>query len=151
MTLKDKLMEDMKIAMRNKDKERLSVIRMVRASIQRIEVDTRAELTEAETADVLAKEVKQRRDAILEFTKGGREDLASANEKEIAILMDYLPKQLAPEELQAMITAVISEVGASSPKDMGKVMGKIAPLTRGKADGRMVQEMVVASLKEIQG
>lgn len=142
MTLKERLLEDMKTAMRDHDKERLSVIRMARAAILKIEKDTMKELDENGVLDVLTKEVKQRRDSIVEFKRGDRQDLVDQAEREIAILIEYLPKQLSIEELKEIVNNAIQETGATTMKDMGKVMAKIMPQTKGKADGKVINELV---------
>ncbi len=146
MSLKERLMEDMKLAMKEHDKERLSVIRMVRASILKAEKDTVKTLEDAEVLDILAKEVKMRRDSIEDFKKGNRQDLVDQAEFEIQVLMEYLPKQLSKEELEVIIKEAISESGAQSMKDMGKVMAKVMPKAKGRADGKVINEIVKSLL-----
>ncbi|MDI3547724.1 MAG: uncharacterized protein PWR10_1376 [Halanaerobiales bacterium] len=145
-SLKERLLEDMKTAMKNKDKERLSVIRMARASIKNVEIEKRKDLDDQEVIDVLAKEVKQRRDSITEYEKIGKDDAVEKLKREIEILSEYLPKQLTREEVEELIEDVIIKVGASSMADMGKVMGTIMPKIRGKADGRLVNQIVKEKL-----
>lgn len=144
MTLKDRLVEDMKEAMKAKEegKLRLSVIRMARAAIKNAEIDKRHELSDPEVVEVLAREVKQRRDSILEFEKAGRPDFVQTLNQEIAILMDYLPQQMSEAEIRELASQVVQEVGARDVKDLGKVMGKLIPLTKGKADGKLVNQIV---------
>jgi len=147
MSLKERLLEDMKTAMKEKDKDRLSVIRMVRAAIQRMEKDTLKELGEEEVLMLLTKEVKQRRDAIPDFQRGNRNDLVEAAEREIAILTSYLPQQLQESELKSIIEDAIRETGASTVKDLGKIMAIVVPKTRGRADGKAVQALVKTYLQ----
>ncbi len=144
MSLKEKLTEDMKQAMKDKEagKLRLSVIRMVRASIKNVEIDHKKELTEDEVLDVLAKEVKMRRDAMEEFKKGNRQDLVDNLEQEVAILMQYLPQQLSESEVRALVTDAVAETQANNAKDMGKVMSVLMPKVKGRADGKMVNTIV---------
>lgn len=148
-TLKEELLEDMKIAMKNKDKDRLSVIRMARAAIKNIEIDKRKDLTNEEIIEVLAKEVKQRRDSIDEYAKHGRDDVVQQLKEEIEILTKYLPRQLTREELAAIVDEVFAQVNPSSMKDMGKVMGAIMPKIKGRADGRLVNELVKEKFNEL--
>lgn len=144
MSIKDKLTEDMKQAMKDKEagKLRLSVIRMVRASIKNVEIDKKKELTEEEVLDVLAKEVKMRRDSIEEFNKGNRPDLVETIEQEIDILMQYLPEQLSEQEVRVLVAEAVTEVQAASAKDMGKVMAVLMPKVKGRADGKLVNNVV---------
>jgi uncharacterized protein YqeY len=144
MSLKDKLTDDMKQAMKDKEagKLRLSVIRMVRANIKNLEIDKKKELTEEEVLDVLAKEVKMRRDSMEEFKKGNRPDLVENLEQEIAILMQYLPQQLSEEEVRAFVAEAVKEAQAASAKDMGKVMAVLMPKVKGRADGKLVNNIV---------
>lgn len=144
MSLKDRLVEDMKNAMKAKEegKVRLSVIRMVRAAIKNTEIDKRVELDDAQVIEVLAREVKMRRDAILEFAKADRPDMVSGLENEIAVLMEYLPQQLSEGELRQLAQEVIDAVGAQGAKDLGKVMGALTPKTKGRADGKLVNQIV---------
>ncbi len=145
-TLKNELLEDMKVAMKQKDKDRLSVIRMARASIKNIEIDKRKDLTDEEVIEVLVKELKQRRDAIPEYEKAGREDIVQKLKEEIEILTKYLPRQLTREELEVLVDEVLTQVGASTMKDIGKVMTGLMPKIKGRADGKLVNELVRARL-----
>ena len=144
MSIKDRLTEDMKLAMKEKEagKFRLSVIRMVRASIKNVEIDRKKELADDEVLDIIAKEVKLRRDAAEEFSRGNRQDLADNVQREAAILMDYLPAQLSEAEIRALVSAAVTQVGAASVKDMGKVMAVLMPQTKGRADGKLVNLIV---------
>ena len=144
MSIKDRLTEDMKLAMKEKEagKFRLSVIRMVRASIKNAEIDRKKELADDEVLDIIAKEVKLRRDAAEEFSRGNRQDLADNVQQEAAILMDYLPAQLSEAEIRALVSAAVTQTGAASVKDMGKVMAVLMPQTKGRADGKLVNLIV---------
>jgi len=142
MNLNERLNEDMKQAMKDKDKFRLSVIRMLRSSIKNVEIDQRRTLEDSEVLDILQREVKQRKDSLQEFTKAGRDDLVESVQAEIAIINEYLPKQLSEEEIKAVVQQTIQEVGASSKADMGKVMGALMPKVKGRADGRLVNQIV---------
>lgn len=141
MSLKDKLMEDMKSSMKNKDTLRKNTITMVRASIKQREVDERIELTDEDIIDIIAKQVKEKRDVIQDFEKGGREDLVEQTKKEIEILLEYLPKQLTEEEVEEIVKDTIKEVGAKSIKDIGLIMKSVMPKIKGKADGSMVNSI----------
>jgi uncharacterized protein YqeY len=143
MSLLERLNNDMKQAMKSKEKEKLSVIRMVKASLQNeaIKLQT-SELSEDSELTVLSREVKQRKDSLLEFIKAGRDDLVDKLKAEIVILEDYLPKQLSEDELTEIVKETISEVNASSKADMGKVMSAIMPKVKGKADGGLVNRLV---------
>ena len=134
MSLKDQVTEDMKSAMKAGDKDRLKVVRLILAAIKQVEVDKRVELDDAAVLAVITKMVKQRRDSVEQFEKGGREDLASIERDEIAVLEDYLPEQLSADELAAMVDAVIQATGAHGIRDMGKVMGQIKAKAAGRAD-----------------
>ena len=144
MTLKDRLVEDMKVAMKAKEegKVRLSVIRMVRAGIRNAEIDNKVEFTDAQVIEVLARELKQRRDELEEFKKADRPETVQALEKEISVLMEYLPQQLSEGEIRQLIQETMAAVGAQGPKDLGKVMGALSPKTKGRADGKLVNLLV---------
>ncbi|WP_000054581.1 GatB/YqeY domain-containing protein, partial [Bacillus thuringiensis] len=137
MSLLGRLNDDMKQAMKNKQKEKLTVIRMVKAALQNEGIKLQHTLTEEEEVTVLAREVKQYKDSLLEFKKAGREDLVNKLQSEIQILSAYLPEQLTEEELVDVIKQVISEVGATSKADMGKVMTAVMPKVKGKTDGSL--------------
>ncbi|WP_044642375.1 GatB/YqeY domain-containing protein [Risungbinella massiliensis] len=142
MGLIEQLQTDMKAALKNKESERLSVIRMVRAAIKDAEIEKRQALTDEEALQVVAKAVKQRRDSAAEYEKANRQDLAEKEQKEIDILIDYLPKQLSEEELRTIVQETVQELGATSKKEMGKVMGAVLPKIAGKADGKEVNRLV---------
>lgn len=146
MTLKERITEDMKSAMRASDKERLSTIRMVQAAIKQREVDERIALDDAQVLAVLEKMVKQRRESIAAFEQGGRADLADKEKAEIQILAAYLPEQLTEAEVDALIQAAIAETGAASMKDMGKVMGAVKAKAAGRADMGAVSARIKAAL-----
>jgi len=146
MSLKDQITEDMKSAMKAGEKDRLKVVRLIRAAIKQIEVDKRIELDDAAVLTVLDKMVKQRRDSVEQFQKGNRSDLADIELAEIVVLEDYLPEQLSDEELDAMIDEAISATDAESIRDMGKVMGQIKAKAAGAADMGAVGAKVKARL-----
>ena len=146
MSLKKQLMDDVKTAMKEKDRLRKATITLLRADIKRFEVDKRKEITEDGIIDLISKQIKQKKSAILDFKKGGREDLVQEAEAEIDVLMKYLPDQLTEEELKEIIGNAIKELKAESMKDMGKVMGAVKPIIKGKADGKMASEIVKAML-----
>ena len=146
MSLKDKITDDMKSAMKAGEKDRLKAVRLILAAVKQIEVDTRMELDDTAVLSVLDKMVKQRRDSIEQFEKGGREDLVNIELAEIAVIETYLPEQLSIEELDALIDEVISATGAESIRDMGKVMGQIKSKAAGRADMGAVGAKVKARL-----
>lgn len=147
MTLLEQLNQDMKQAMRDKDKDTLSVIRMVKASIQNELIKLGKEtLEEDEELTILSREVKQRRDSLQEFKSVGRDDLVLKLEKEIDVLQEYMPQQLTLEELEAIVQSAVQEVNATSKKDMGKVMSAVMPKVKGKADGSQIREIVQKQL-----
>jgi len=141
MTLKDRLMEDMKVSMRNKETLRKSVITMIRASVKQKEVDERVDVTDDEVIELIGKQLKQRKDALVEFEKAEREDLITQTKEEIEILASYLPQQLTDEELEAVVREAVTELNAQSMKDMGKIMGKVTSVAKGKVDGKRINEM----------
>lgn len=140
--LKQRISDDMKTAMRAKDKERLGVIRLILAAIKQREVDERIELDDNAVLAILEKMIKQRRDSISQFEKGGRQDLADQESFEITILQEYMPAALSDDEINSIIDDVISQTGASTPKDMGKVMGAIKPRLQGRADMGAVSQQI---------
>ncbi|MCD5028367.1 GatB/YqeY domain-containing protein [Enterococcus asini] len=142
MTLLSTLNTDMKTAMRAKDKERLAVIRMLKASLQNEEIKVGHELNADEELTILSREMKQRRDSLAEFEKAGREDLSEKVKIEIAIVENYLPAQLTDEEIRQIVAQAIAETGATSAKEFGKVMGAVMPKVKGKADGNQVNAIV---------
>ena len=146
MSLKGKITDDMKSAMKAGEKDRLKAVRLILAAIKQIEVDTRTELDDAAILSVLDKMVKQRRDSVEQFQKGGRDDLVNIELAEIAVIETYLPEQLSNEELDTLIDEVISATGAESIRDMGKVMGQIKSKAAGRADMGAVGAKVKARL-----
>ncbi|MFC0522562.1 GatB/YqeY domain-containing protein [Pontibacillus salicampi] len=143
MSLLESLNQDMKTALKSKDKEKLSVIRMVKAALQNEALKLRKdELSEEEELTVLSRELKQRKDSLQEFKDAGREDLADKQLKEIEIIQSYMPAQLSEEELDAIIKETINEVGATSKGDMGKVMSAVMPKVKGQADGSQINQLV---------
>lgn len=127
MSLKERLMEDLKKAIKEKDKRRKLTLRLVRAAIKNAEIDRGRELKDDEVLDVMIKEAKKRRESIAEFAKGGRQDLVDQEEAELRILLEYLPKQITREEIVAMAQQVIEETGATTPAQMGEVMRRLMP------------------------
>jgi uncharacterized protein YqeY len=146
MSLKDTIIEDMKAAMRAGDKDRLKVVRLIMAAMKQIEVDQRTELDDTAVLGVLDKMVKQRRDSVEQFKKGGREDLAAIELAEIVVLEGYLPEQLNDAEIKTLVDEAITATGAESIRDMGKVMGQIKAQAAGRADMGAVGAMVKARL-----
>lgn len=146
MSLHDRIQSDIAVAMRGGDGLRRDVLRMVSSAAYNIEKRQGRPLTEDEYLAVLSREVKTRRESVEAFRAGGREDLAAKEEAEMAILGDYLPQALAEDEIGALVREGITATGASSPRDMGKVMGWLAPRTRGRADGKRVSELVIQAL-----
>ena len=146
MTLRAQISEDMKNAMRAKERERLATIRLLLAAIKQREVDERVELTDADVISVIEKMLKQRRDSITAYESANRKDLADIEKAEVVILQTYLPKQLTEAEVKELLEKVIADTGAASIKDMGKVMGAIKPLVAGKADMGTVSGLIKARL-----
>lgn len=146
MSLKKQLMDDLKTAMKEKDRLRKTTVTLLRAEIKRFEVDQRRDIKEEEIIDLISRQIKQKKSAILDFRRGDREDLAIEAESEIDILLAYLPKQLTEEELKAIIEKAIETLEAKTMKDMGKVMGRIREDIKGRADGKTASDMVKALL-----
>lgn len=150
MSLKDRISEEIKVAMKAKDKVRLETVRSIKKVILEKESTLRAQgqesLTESQELEVLTQLAKQRRDSIEQYRKAGREDLAEQESQELAILEEYLPKQLSDQEVAEIIDEVIAAVGATSAKDMGKVMGSVMQQLKGRADGQKIQAIVKAKL-----
>jgi len=142
MDLKETLTDNYKQAMKDRDKLKVSTIRMVLAGVKNEEIAKRGELTEEEFLTVLAREARKRKESIEEFGKGGRLDLVEKEERELSIIESYLPEQLSEDEVRDIIDRTIQEVGATSAGDLGKVMGKLMPLLKGKTDGKKVNQMV---------
>jgi len=146
MSLKNQITEDMKTAMRAKDMERLGTIRLLTAAIKQKEVDERVELDDAAVIAVIDKMVKQRKDSIAAFEQGGRDDLAAKEKAEMTVLAAYLPARLSAEDIATEVKAIVAELGASGPGDMGKVMGAVKARLAGKADMGAVSAAVKAAL-----
>lgn len=142
MSLVERLNQDMKLAMKNKDKLKLSVIRMVKASVKNEEINQGSPLTDEQVLAVVTRELKQRRDSLQEFDKAGREDLAAPTREEIEILLEYMPEQMGEDEIRRVVSEAIQQVGAQSKKDLGKVMGVLMPKVKGRADGALVNKIV---------
>ena len=140
--LKERLLEDMKISMREKNTLRKNVIQMVRAAVLQVEKDKQIELDDSQIIEVIAKESKKRKDSVEDYKKGGREDLVKQIEEEIAILSEYLPKQLSTEEIEEIVKQVIIETGAETIKDIGKVMKGAKEKIGAAADGKTINEIV---------
>ena len=147
MSLKDQLNDDLKESMKNKQQVRKSGVTLIRAAIKQKEVDERVVLDDNAVMDLISKQLKQSNDALEDFTKAGRDDLISQTKEEIEILMSYLPKQLTDDELKEMIKEAIAQVNAQSSKDMGKIMGVLMPKTKGKADGKRINALVLEFFK----
>ena len=147
MSIKEQLTADMKEAMKAHEKDRLAVIRGARGAIRQAEIDGgHTELDDQAVIGVLSKEVKMRKDSIEEFQKGGRQDLVDKTQAEIDVLMKYLPTQLSEDEVKALVKEAVEKTGAKTQKDMGKVMGALMPKVKGRADGKMVNQLVRAML-----
>ncbi|HEY8238324.1 MAG TPA: GatB/YqeY domain-containing protein [Candidatus Limnocylindrales bacterium] len=146
MSLRERILSDITAAMRSGAALRRDTLRMAESAIYNAEKRDRRTYSDDDVAGILAREVKTRRESVEAFRKGGREDLAEKEDLEIAILSEFLPDQLSGEEIAALIAEAVAATGATTPKDMGKVMGWLAPRTRGRADGRVVSQAVTAAL-----
>ncbi|TSK04475.1 MAG: GatB/YqeY domain-containing protein [Geobacter sp.] len=146
MQLRERLNAELKEAMRSRDTLRLSTIRMVLSSVKNRDIELRRELNDSEITETIVTLCKQRRESIRLFKEAGRQELVDKEEAELALLMGYLPQQLTREELEALVMKVIAEVGATGGKDMGKVMKTIQPQVAGRADGKLVSEVVKEKL-----
>lgn len=148
MGLKDRLEKDLRDALRNKDEQRKTTLRLVLAAIKNAEIDKRGELEEGELLAVLSKQAKQRRESAAQFAEGGREDLVAQEDRELEIIEEYIPAQLSEKEIEARAREVIQEIGATTPSQMGDVMRVLMPQMKGRADGRLVNTIVTAILSE---
>lgn len=146
MSLKETLNNDIKTAMKAKDKETLAVLRMIKTAVQAAEIDKKEELNAEEELAILAREAKQRRESLAEFVKAGRDELVAKTEAEIEIVERYLPKQLSVEEVKEVIATVAEKIGATTQKEFGKLMGAVMQELKGKADGNVIKEQVKAHL-----
>jgi len=147
MDVKEKLNEDLKAAMKAGDALKTSTVRMLKAAINNAEMAKKVSFTDEEVFRVIAASIKQRRDSIEQYKKGNRPELAAQEEAELVILQSYLPAQMSEEELRALVARVIAETGAGAVKDMGKVMGKLMPLLKGRAENSLVSSIVRENLK----
>lgn len=147
--MRNQILEDLKNAMKAQDKLKLAVIRMVKSAIQMEELNTKKELTDEEVIGIIAKQIKTRKESIIEFEKGGRNDLVEQTNKEIAILDTYMPEPMSEEELVSTIEEVFKEINPSSPSDMGHVMAKLTPLIKGKADMSEVSKRVREKIQNL--
>ncbi len=148
MSLKEKITEDMKAAMRAKESEKLATIRLLTAAIKQREVDERIELSDEQVLSVIEKMIKQRKDSITQFEAGGRQDLADIEKAEMVILSAYMPAQMSDAEVQAEVQAAVAQVGAADPQDMGKVIGVLKSKLAGRADMTAVSAHVKAALTQ---
>lgn len=142
MSLKERLFEDLKTAMKEKDTIRKDTVQLVRSGILQIEKDQKIELDDEGVIEVVSKQLKSRRDSLPDFEKSGRQDLIEKLNKEIEVLLGYLPEQLSEQEIQTIVAEAVAETGASTMKDMGKVMAIVAPKVKGRADNKVVGDFV---------
>jgi len=149
LSLNERLMEEMKAAMKAgpEGKTRLEVIRFLRSAMKNAEIDKHAPLTDDDILGIISKQVKQLKESMVEFEKGGRQDLVAKAQAEVDVLSTYLPQQMSEAEVRELARQVIAEVGAQGPKEMGKVMGPLMARTKGRADGKLVNQVV----KELLG
>ncbi len=144
--LKEKLMEDLKSAMKEKNEIKKNTVTMIKAAVLQIEKDKQIQLDDTQILDIISKEAKKRKDALVEFEKSGRQDLVDQTNEELRVIKEYLPEELSLEELEAIIEDTIKEVGAVDMKDMGKVMQAVKAKTTGRADGKTINEIVKRKL-----
>lgn len=149
MTLAEKIKGDLEQAIRQRDTMRRSTLRLILANIHNAEIEQRKELDEADTLGVLAKEAKKRRESIEAYEKGNRPDLVEQEKAELAIITEYLPEQMSRDEIAAAAKKIIDDIGASGPGDKGKVMSQLMPQTKGKAEGKVVSDIVTELLSNI--
>ena len=148
MSLSEQLTEDLKQAMRSRDTLRRDVLRYLRAAVRNLEIERQETADDEAITGLLWRQARQRRDSIEAYAKGGRDDLVSKEEDELAIIMEYLPAELTDEEISEIASKAVDEVGATSPREMGKVMGRIIPQVEGRADLKKVSQTVAALLRE---
>lgn len=146
MALKDQLQADLKTAMKEKNKVKKSTVTMIRAAILQVEKDQKVELEDDQILEIIAKQLKQRRDGLAEFEKAQRDDLIQQAREEITIIEGYLPTQLTVDEIKVIVAETIKETGAVDAKDMGKIMSALMPKVKGRADGKLVNQVVRESL-----
>lgn len=149
MSLQERLLADMRTAMKSGDKIRLETIRGLRSQLRNAEIEKGGELSEDQEIQVLNNAAKKRKESIAQFRAGNREDRAAEEEKELEIIQQYLPEQMSEDEIRKLADQVIREVEAASPRDMGKVMGKLMPQVKGRADGKRVQQIVQEKLASL--
>ena len=149
MTIREKLEADILAAMRNRDQQRLDALRYLKSAINRVEIDRRVTLDDEGVTEVVVRQVKDRRDSIRMFEDGGRQDLVEKETADLVIIEEYMPPQLSEDELMALITETINQVGAESMRDKGKVMGRLMPQVQGKADGQQVNSIVTQILESL--
>ncbi len=142
MSLKDRLTQDLKQALRERDERRKIAIRLVKWAVQNAEVDRGRELDDGEILEIIAREAKKRRESVAEFSKAGRQDLVEQEEAELNVLFEYLPRQMSRQEIEVLVRQAIEEIGATGPAQMGDVMRRLMPQLKGKADGRLVNQVV---------
>ncbi|MBQ9181032.1 MAG: GatB/YqeY domain-containing protein [Bacilli bacterium] len=147
--MKDKILEDLKNSMKAQNKERLEVIRMVKGAIQMKELDTKRPLNDDEVIGIISHEIKTRKDSIVEFEKGNRNDLIEKTQKQIDILNEYMPEQLSIDEINKVIDEAFSKLNPTGPSDMGKIMGNVTPLLKGKADLKEVSSIIKDKLSNL--
>lgn len=140
--MKERINKDFITAMKNKEKEKLAVIKMVRGAIQLEELNKKKELTDDEVVSIIAKQIKTRKESIVEFEKGNRQDLIEKTKEEIKILEEYMPEQMGEEEVNKVIDEVFAQLNPTGPSDMGKIMGAISPILKGKADLGLVNKLI---------
>ena len=146
MTLAEKINEDVKTAMKNQDKEKLNVIRMVKSAIQLAKIEAKHDLSDDEVVDVIAKQIKMRKDSIIEFKKASRDDLAENYQKEIEVLQEYMPEPLSLEEVEKVIDEAFEKIKPTSPKQMGLIMKEVTPKVQGKFDMGEVSKIIKEKL-----
>lgn len=149
MTLQEEILNDLKDAMRSRDALKLSTLRMLSAAIKNKKIDLGKEPNDIEIGQIIIKEIKQRKDSIEQYEKGGRQELAQKEQSEIEILKKYMPEQMSEDEIKKIISETIQKVGATGPEDMGKVMGATMPNLQGKADGSLISKLVQESLRNL--
>lgn len=147
--MKNRILEDLKLAMKAQDKEKLSVVRMVKGAIQMEELNKKHELNDDEVITIISKQIKSRKEAIVEFEKANRNDLVEQNEKEIEILNTYMPEQLSEEEINKVIDEAFAKINPTSERDMGKIIGSISPMLKGKSDMGNVSKIVKEKLSNL--
>lgn len=142
MSLKERLLEDMKTAMRDKDSIRKNTVQLARAAVLQVEKDNKITLDDDGIVDIVAKEVKKRRDSLPDFERSGRQDLIDNLKTEIDILLQYLPQQLTEIELEVIVKKAVEDTGATSAKDIGKIMQAVMPQVKGRADGKAINQII---------